>query len=189
LIALIALPFASEAPATADVAEGFASAASSKSRPFSHVLIRPLRFEYTPEFLADDAHGKKRSRVEDLQRIQRYYYEIVEKKLTPDFERASVSGPGVALVEGVLVDFQIDKTDWSEPTQLTFRGAPEVQIVAYLHDSETGDAIDTIGLTFRPQPMRLMKSGTGFYWDFMRRVIDRLATRVRWSLEDRNSQP
>jgi len=31
-----------------------------------------------------------------------------------------------------------------------------------------------------------MKSSSGFYWEFMQKVFDRLATRVRWSLEDQN---
>jgi hypothetical protein len=191
LIALMTVPVVSVLVGGAVVAmvaaADSADPASSKPRLFNRVLIRPLRVEYTPEFKVDGARPRRRIQDEDLERVRRYYHEIVEQKLAPGFEAASESGPGVVLVEGVLLDHWIDKHDWNTLTRLNFRGAPEVRVVMFLHDSETGEVIDTIGLTLGPQPGRLMISSPGSYWDFMQKVFDRLATRALWSLEDQNS--
>jgi len=193
LIALVAqivvgaLPVAAVEPAGSGAAQATSAPAASEVRSFTRVIVRPLRLAYSEEFLADDLHRKEPVRGKDLERIRRYYQEIVEQKLTPDFESTRDPGPGVAEVDAVLIDHSIDKDDWNLPTQVNFRGAPEVRIVAFLRDSESGEAIDTVGLTLRPQPGRLMKSSPGFYWDFMQKVFDRLATRMRWSLEDRHS--
>lgn len=182
-----ALPIAAVEPTGSGAAQATSDPATSEARSFSRVIVRPLRLTYSEEFLADALRRDEPVGGKDLERIRRYYQEIVEQKLTPDFEVTRDPGPGVAVVDAFLIDHSIDKDDWNLPTQVSFRGAPEVRIVAFLRDSETGEAIDTVGLTLRPQAGRLMKSSPGFYWDFMQKVFDRLATRMRWSLEDHNA--
>jgi hypothetical protein len=189
LIALLTVGLATPA-----ASQGVASAGRSGAQPTpavesaidarQQVIVHPLLVRYTPEFLAHTGRRKHQIKGRDLERIRRYYEEVVTAKLASEFSIASRPGPRVVRVDAVLVDHEIDKRDWLVPTRIAFRGAPRVQLVAYLRDSQTGEILDRVGMTLRPDPNRLMKESPGFYWHYMRRVFDRIGTRVRWALED-----
>jgi hypothetical protein len=187
LIVLLAIAVAGRSGGAAETEAPPAVDGTQRAPSYSHVLVLPLRVAYTSEFMEDASRYSQRVRGEDLERIRRYYQEVVTETLAPLFPSASEPGPGVATLESVLIDHEIVKDDWKEPTSLAFRGAPTVQILAHVRNSQTGAIIDTVGLTLQPRPNRLMVSSPGNYWDFMRKVFDRLATRVRWRLEDEST--
>jgi hypothetical protein len=175
LIGLLLVGFA--APVASQQAE-----AEAKTRP--QVIVHPLLVRYTSEFLAHKKLRKHQVVGRDLNRILRDYQEVVTANLASEFAIVSKPGARVLRIDTVLVNHELDKSDWLVPTRDFFRGAPGVQIVAYVRDSQTGEILDRVGLTLRPRSNRMMKSSPGFYRDYMRKVFDRIATRVRWALED-----
>ena len=149
---------------------------------YAQLLIDPLVVGYTREFLATHEMRDHRIGGQDLERIRRHYQEIVAVKLAEAYPIASLPGPGVIRVEAVLIDHVLDKRGWLA-TSVTFQSAPRIKLVAILRDSETGRLVDTVGLLLRPRANRLMKDSPGFYWDYMRKAFDRIATRIHWRLE------
>ena len=184
-LATPAVPQAIESDARSGVDSTSVTESEASADP--HVIVHPLLVRYTPEFLAHKRQRKHQIHGRDLERIRRHYHEVVTAKLASAFSIASAPGPRVVRVDAVLIDHELDKRDWLVPTRIAFRGAPRVQLVAYLRDSRTGEILDRVGMTLRPDPNRLMKASPGFYWHYMRRVFDRIATRVRWALEDKEA--
>lgn len=165
-----------------EVSSPAASAAVVSS--YQRVLIDPLDVEYTTKFLTD--HHRRNHRIEgrDLARIRRHYLEVVTAKLMAEYPIASKPGPGVLRIDSVLLDPVLDKRDWLVPTRFVIRGVPRVELISLLRDSRTNEVVDFVGLVIRPHANRLMKDSPGFYWHFMRRIFDQIATRIRWSLDD-----
>ncbi len=181
----LATPAASQVVASAERSGADPTPATeSKAGARPQVIVHPLLVRYTPEFLAHKKKRKHQIEGRDLETIRRHYQEIVTAKLASGFSIASKPGPRVVRVDAVLVDHELDKREWLVPTRIAFRGAPGVQLVAYLRDSQTGEIFDRVGMTLRRDPDRLMKVSPGFYWHYMRRVFDRIATRVHWALEN-----
>lgn len=189
LVALLTITLATPmASLAAEPAAGGGSepapSVDSAPRRFVQVIVHPLLVEYTPEFLANERRRRLRVEGKDLERMRRDYHEIVTTKLSPEFPTAAGPGPEVARVDAVLVDHEVDKRAWLAPARDVFRGAPAVQLVAYIRDSQTGEILDTVGMTLRPDPNRMMQDTPGAYWNFMRQVFDRIGIRLRWALED-----
>jgi len=155
------------------------------ARGYSSVLIGPLLVGFTEGFLADREQRERRVQAADLERLERTYREAVGSKLAPEYAISEVPGPGVVRADALLIDHVLDKRDWLAPAQTTFRSAPDVRLVVFLRDSRSNELIDTVGLALPPRSSRLMKDSPGSYWHYMGLVFDRIATRVRWALEDR----
>jgi hypothetical protein len=166
------------------ITAGLTTPAAAEDGAQPQVIVHPLSVRYTPDFLAHKKHRKHQVTGRDLDRMRRHYQEVVTEKLAAGFVIASKPGPRVVRIDAVLVNHELDKGHWLVPTRIAFVGAPRVQLVAYVRNSETGEILDRVGLTLSPDPNRLMKASPGFYWHYMRRVFDRIGTRVRWALED-----
>ena len=151
---------------------------------YGRVLIEPLELGYTKKFLTKRKLRDHRLEGKDLEQVQRHFREVATGKIRSKFPIASEPASDVIRVDAVLWDQTLDKRDWLSPTRFTFRGGPKVQLIVALRDSQTGRIVDIVGLTIRPQANRLMYESPGFYWHFMRRVFDRISTRVIWALED-----
>lgn len=154
------------------------------ARGYSSVQIGPLLLGFTEGFRANREQGARRVRDADLERLERTYREAVGSKLAPEYAISEVPGPGVVRAEALLIDHVLDKSDWLAPATTTFRSAPDVRLVVFLRDSRSNEIVDTVGLTLPPRSGRLMVGSPGSYWHYMRLVFDRIATRVRWALED-----
>lgn len=154
-------------------------------RGYSSVLIGSLFVGFTERFLANRDQRERRVRGADLERMERTYREAVGSKLAPEYAISEVPGPCVLRADALLIDHVLDKRDWLSPLQTSFHSAPRVRLVVFLRDSQSNQVIDTVGLTLAPHGDRLMKDSPGYYWHYMRLVFDRVATRVRWALEDR----
>ncbi len=154
------------------------------ARGYSSVLIGPLSVGFTEGFLANRDQREHRVQGADLERMERTYREVVRSKLAPMYAISEVPGPGVVRADALLIDHVLDKRDWLSPLQTTFRSAPRIRLVVFLRDSQSNEVVDTVGLTLAPHTNRLMKDSPGHYWHYMRLVFDRIATRVRWALED-----
>ncbi len=154
------------------------------ARGYSSVQIGPLLVGFTEGFLANRDQREHRVQGADLERMERTYREVVGSKLAPEYAISEVPGLCVVRVDALLIDHVLDKRDWLSPVQTSFRSAPRVRLVVFLRDSRSNQLIDTIGLALPPRSSRLMKDSPGFYWHYMRLVFDRIATRVRWALED-----
>ena len=153
-------------------------------RRYARVLIGPLEVGFTKGFLASDDLREHRIRGADVERIRRHYREVVTSKLASAYSIAPEPGPRVVRMDSFLIDHVLDKRDWLVPTRGSFRTAPRVRLIVFLRDSQSDELVETVGLTLGPRGGRLMMDSPGFYWHFMRRVFDRIATRVRWALED-----
>jgi len=151
---------------------------------YSSVQIGPLLVGYTERFLADRDHSARRVREADLERMERSYREAVGSKLAPEYAISQVPGPGVVRADALLIDHVLDKRDWLAPGMTSFRSAPDVRLVVFLRDSRSNELVDVVGMTLPPRAGRLMVNSPGSYWHYMRLVFDRIATRVRWALED-----
>ena len=186
--ALLGIAALSAAPATAfelgtpatSTTEA-ASAFGSGPGGYERLLIEPLNVLYTAEFLLSD-QGDLQFEDSDVERIRRYYRDVVTTQLAA-YPIALEPGPRVLRLDGALIDPVLDKRNWLVPTRFLFRVAPRLQLVVLLRDSRTDEIVDRVGLMVRPQANRLMQQSPGSYWHFMRRVLGRMATRVRWSLE------
>jgi hypothetical protein len=178
-------------PAFDDIASNTQRAAVS-ARPessrgahgYSSVLLAPLLVGFTNEFLADRDQNERRIAGADVERMRRHYREIVGPKLPSQFAIAEAPGPGVLRADAYLIDHVLDKSDWLAPVTVGFRTAPRVRVVVFLRDSQTDELVDSVGLTLAPRGSRLMRDSPGFYWNYMRLVLDRLGTRMRWALEN-----
>ena len=155
------------------------------ARGYSSVLIGPLLVGFTEGFLANRDQREHRVQGADLERMERTYREAIGSNLAPEYAISEVPGPCVVRADAILIDHVLDKRDWLSPVQTSFRSAPRVRLVVFLRDSRSNEVVDTVGLTLPPRGSRLMKDSPGFYWHYMRLVFDRVATRVRWALEDR----
>ena len=189
LVAPGASPASDETPRQPhrDAVPGYASppvGSGPTQRGYSRVLIDPLVVGFTKGFLASDKMREHRIRGADVERIQRHYREVVTSELASAYPISLEPGPRVMRLDAFLIDHVLDKRDWLVPTRIVFRSAPRVRLVVFLRDSQSDELVDTVGLTLRPYGDRLMKDSPGFYWHYMRRVFDRIATRVRWALED-----
>jgi hypothetical protein len=180
LIAILALGLA--APAVAQETEP-TSTPEWTAGPSPQVIVHPLLVAYTDEFLAHQRRRKHQVTGRDLERMRRDYQRVLTEKLAAEFPVASEPGPRVVRVDAVLLNHELDKSDWLA-TKLVFGSGPGVRLVAYIRDSQTGAILDRVGITLRPRANRMMKESPGFYWHYMRRVFDRIATRVRWALEE-----
>jgi hypothetical protein len=160
-----------------------------RPRSYTGVLIGPLLVGFTEGFLADRHQHARRVQGTDLERMERIYQEAVDSNLGPEYAVAEVPGPGVVRADAILIDHVLDKSDWLSPLVTAFRSAPDVRLVVFLRDSQSDELVDTVGMTLPPRGGRLMRDGPGDYWHYMGRVFDRVATRVRWALEDRASRP
>ena len=154
------------------------------ARDYSSVLIGSLWVGFTEGFLANRDQREHRVQGADLERMERTYREAVGSNLAPEYAISEMPGPGVVRADALLIDHVLDKHDWLSPTKTSFRAAPDVRLVVFLRDSRSNQLIDTVGLMLHPRSSRLMKDSPGFYWHYMRLVFDRIATRVRWALED-----
>ena len=159
-------------------------ASGTARQDYTRVLIGPLRIGFTKGFLAGDDLSEHRIQGPDVERINRHYREIITSKLASAYSISPEPGPQVVRLDALLIDHVVDKRDWLAPVRLNFRTAPRVRLIVFLRDSQSDELIDTVGLTLGPRGGRLMKDSPGFYWHYMRRVFDRIATRVLWSLED-----
>ena len=177
------LAISPERPAAPESEVARPSDTSEDAGGYGEVIVAPLVIGYTEEFLSTDL-SRHRIQGADVLRMQRHFQEVVAQKLGDAYPVATDPGPRVAHLEAVLIDHVVDKREWFRPFQVTFRSAPRVRLAAFLRDSQTGAVVDRVGLSLGPQANRMMKDSQGFYWHFMRKVFDRLATRVRWSLED-----
>jgi len=158
-------------------------------RGYSSVLIGSLLVGFTEGFLANRDRRERRVQGADLERMERTYREVVGSKLAEEYAISEVPGPCVLRADALLIDHVLDKRDWLSPLQTSFHSAPRVRLVVFLRDSQSNQVIDTVGLTLAPHGDRLMKDSPGYYWHYMRLVFDRVATRVRWALEDRVPVP
>ncbi len=154
------------------------------TRGYSSVLIGPLSVGFTEGFFANRDQREHRVQGADLERMERTYREVVRSKLAPEYAISEVPGPGVVRADALLIDHVLDKRDWLAPMKTSFRTAADVRLVVFLRDSRTNELVDTVGLILPPRSSRLMKDSPGSYWHYMRLVFDRIATRVRWALED-----
>jgi hypothetical protein len=150
-------------------------------------VISSLEVGFTKEFLASGDQREHRIRGADVKRMQQHYQEVVSSKLATDYTISEAPGPGVVRLDAFLIDHVLDKRDWLA-TESSFRSAPRVRVVVFLRDSRSDELVDTVGLTLGPRSSRLMKDSPGFYWHYMRRVFDRIATRVRWALENQAAE-
>jgi len=157
---------------------------------YSGVLIGPLVVGFTKEFLASSDQREHRIRGSDVEKMQRHYREVVGSKLGSDYTISESPGPGVVRADAYLIDHVLDKSDWLAPAATsTFRTAPRVRVVVFLRDSRSDELVDSVGMTLAPHGDRLMRDTPGFYWDYMRQVFDRIATRMIWALEKRAAEP
>jgi len=154
------------------------------ARDYSSIQIGSLLVGFTDGFLADRNRHEHRVQGTDLERMERTYREAVVSNLPPKFAISEVPGPCVVRADALLIDHVLDKRDWLTPVQTSFRAAPRIRLVVFLRDSRSNEVLDTVGLTLSRRSSRLMKSSPGFYWNYMRLVFDRIATRLRWALED-----
>ena len=157
---------------------------------YSGIMVGPLLAGFTEKFLADrDQYERRIQGTADLERMEQIYHEAIVSKLTPEYEISEVPGRDVLRADGLLIDHVLDKSDWLSPLGTTFRAAPDVQVVVFLRNSRTDELVDTVGVTLPRRTNRLMREGPGSYWHYMRLVFDRVATRVRWALEDQEPAP
>jgi hypothetical protein len=143
-----------------------------------------LAVGFTKGFLASGDQRERRIRGADVERMQRHYREVVGSNLALDYAISEAPGLGVVRADAFLIDHVLDKRDWLAPAKTSLRSAPEVRVVVFLRDSRSNELVDTVGLTLHPRGSRLMNDSPGSYWHYMRLVFDRIATRMRWALED-----
>jgi hypothetical protein len=166
-------------------APGPSGGSGTAQERYSAVLIGPLEVGFTKAFLAKRDQRDRRIRGADVERMQRHYREVVSSKLAEsEYAISDTPGLGVVRADAFLIDQVLDKRDWLVPATTSFRSAPKVRIVVFLRDSRSNELVDTVGLTLLPRSSRLMVDGPGAYWHYMRLVFDRIATRMRWALED-----
>ena len=173
-------PFEDAAPASVAPSDG-----SDDSQPgYAHVLIAPLEVGFTKGFLASRDLSAHRIQGSDVEKLRRHYREVVTSRLASAYAVSPEPGPRVIRMEAFLIDQVLDKRDWLAPAKIVYRSAPRVRVIVFLRDSQNGELVDTVSLGVAPHANHLMKDSPGFYWHFMRQVFDRVATRVRWSLDD-----
>ena len=153
------------------------------TRDYSSVLIGSLWVGFTEGFLSNRDQREHRVQGADLERMERTYREAVGSNLAAEYAISEVPGPGVLRADALLIDHVLDKRDWLA-VKTVFRSVPDVRLVVFLRDSRSNRVVDIVGLTLPPRSSRLMKDTPGFYWHYMRLVFDRVATRVRWALDD-----
>jgi hypothetical protein len=151
---------------------------------FHRVLIHPIDVAYTTEFkeasLTDypNEFGSK-----DLERARRYFQRAFQKRMSREYPIATTPGRDVLRVDAVLVNPVLDKTWWLKPGKSAYRGEASFSLVVVLRDSETGTPLHKVKLPMRVGFLGFEDSAIN-YWGYLRLVFDRVATRVRWSLEE-----
>ena len=160
---------------------------------FDRIMVHPINIAYTREFLnarPDDYESEFRTK--DLARARRYFNRSFQNKLGRVYPIVADESPDVLRVDAVLVNPVLDKSWWLLPGKSIYRGATGVSLVVVLRDSETGAALHRVKLPLRVGSLGFEDSALN-YWGYLRLVFDRVASRVRWALDDAprsvNSQP
>ena len=83
----------------------------------------------------------------------------------------------------MLVDPVLDKSWWLKPGKSIYRGEVSHSLVVVLRDSETGSVLHRVKLPLRVGTLGFEDSPIN-YWGYMRLIFDRIASRVRWALDD-----
>ena len=151
---------------------------------FRRILVHPLNVAYTTEF-KNAHHIDRRSKLnpKDLERARRYFQRAFHKKLASNYPIATDPSPDVLRVDAVLVNPVLDKSWWLQPGKFILRGETSVNLVVVLRDSETGAPLHRVNLPLRVGSLGFEDSPVN-YWGYLRLVFDRVATRVRWALDD-----
>ncbi len=151
---------------------------------FRRILVHPLDVAYTPKSgRVRHTHYPSELRPEDLERARRYFQRAFEKKMARSYPVTTDPGPDVLRVDAVLVDAAPDKSWWLRPGAVVLRGEAGVTLVVVLRDSETGAVLHRVNLPLRVGSLGFEDSATN-YWGYLRLIFDRVATRVRWALDD-----
>jgi hypothetical protein len=152
---------------------------------YHQILLQPVDLAYTAEFSKDAWRQRHKIGSRDLERIRRYFAEIVDKELAESHPVATEPGPGVLRIDPILVDAVVDKSDWLAPARDTFKKRDKLMLLAVLRDSQTGAIVHRVLVDARSFGDVLVRQDPLNYWDDMRYLLRLLATRVRWALEAR----
>jgi hypothetical protein len=154
---------------------------------FHRILVHPLNVAYTTEFKnAHPTYRKSEISSKDLERARRDFQRAFHNKLARVHPLATDPGPDVLRVDAVLVNPVLNKSGWLQPgSKSLFRGETGVSLVVVLRDSETGAVLHRVKLPRRVGSPGFENSPLN-YWGNLRLIFDRVATRVRWALDDRS---
>jgi hypothetical protein len=153
---------------------------------FRRILVHPLDVAYTTEF--KNSRGRWRPSEfssKDSERARRYFQQAFQNRLARLYPITTDPGSDVLRIDAVLVNPAPEKSWWMLPGKRLFRGEARVSLVVVLRDSETGAVLHRVDL-----PLRVSAGRVGFeesalhYWGYLRLVFDRVATRVRYALDD-----
>jgi hypothetical protein len=151
---------------------------------FRRILVHPLDVAYTTEF--KNAHRRGRPSEfssEDFERARRYFQRAFENRLARFYPITMDPGSDVLRVDAVLVNSTPDKSWWLLPGKTLYSGEARVSLVVVLRDSETGAVLHRVDLPLRVGNPSFEESPLN-YWGYLRLVFDRVATRVRYALDD-----
>jgi hypothetical protein len=162
---------------------------SSKAVPhtdwsrFRRILIHPLEVAHTTNFELGAPHHRSVFGPEEIERARRYFRWAFERLVAEHYPIVTRPGLDVLRVEAVLVDPVLDRGDWLQPGRSTWRRITKtVSLAVVLRDSENGALLHQIELG--PLTDRLaVEEGPVQFWGGVRRVFDRAAMQVRWTLE------
>ena len=151
---------------------------------FRRILVHPLNVAYTTKFKNTPHTGPPSEfSSEDLERARRYFQRAFQNKLGRVYPIATNPSPDVLRVDAVLVNPVLDKSWWLRPGKSIYRGEASHSLVVVLRDSETGSVLHRVKLPLRVGTLGFEDSPIN-YWGYMRLIFDRIASRVRWALDD-----
>jgi hypothetical protein len=64
-----------------------------------------------------------------------------------------------------------------------------ITLVVTFSDSVTGEVVHRMAIMDKPIANRLMPQTATHYWEHLRKLFRRLATRIRWQLADPSNGP
>ena len=151
---------------------------------FRRILVHPVGVAYTTEFKkAGLTDYPNEFSSKDLERVRRYFQRAFQKQVARGYPIATEPGEDVLRIDAVLVNPVLDKTWWLLPGKEILRGETGVTLVVVLRDSETGAVLHRVDLPLRVGSLGFQDSPVN-YWGYIRLVFDRVASRVRWALDD-----
>jgi hypothetical protein len=178
-----ALPSASNAEELGSTEPSRATTPYTNWRRFRRTLIRPLAVAYTADFELGSPHHRSVFGPEEIERTRRYFHRALERQVADHYPIVTRSGPDVLRIEAILVNPVLDRSDWLQPGRAIWRRTAEIfGLAVVLRDSENGALLHEIELG--PLTSHLaVEEGPVRFWGRVRRVFDRAARRVRWTLE------
>jgi hypothetical protein len=151
---------------------------------FRRIMVHPIDVAYTTKFKqAHPDDPPSELSAEDLDRVRNYFQRAFEKQVARNYPITTDPSPDVLRVDAVLVDPVLDKSWWLRPGDSIYRGETRVSLVVVLRDSETGAVLHQVKLPLRIGSLGFEDSALN-YWGYIRLVFDRVAMRVRWTLDD-----